>query len=98
MFNKHAANDWSDLVYGGLYYEPLVKNIEAFADSVQARVSGTVKIKVQPNSIQVVEISSPYSLVNEKIAMYAQESKWSGTEANGFIKLYSMQQRLANIE
>jgi argininosuccinate synthase len=97
MFNKSAAADWSDLVYGGLYYEPLVKNIEAYADSVQEKVSGTVKIKVEPNSIQVVEVSSPNSLVNEKIAMYAQKSKWSGTEANGFIKLYSMQQRLANL-
>ena len=98
MFNKQAATDWSDLVYGGLYYEPLVKNIEAYTDSVQERVSGIVKIKVEPNIIQVVEISSPNSLVNEKIAMYAQQSKWSGTEANGFIKLYSMQQRLANSE
>ena len=97
MFNKYAATDWSDLVYGGLYYEPLVKNLEAYADSVQEKVSGTVKIKVQPNSIQVVEVSSPNSMVNEKIAMYAQKSKWTGTEANGFIKLYSMQQRLANL-
>jgi argininosuccinate synthase len=98
MFNKQAATEWSDLVYGGLYYEPLVKDIEAYTDSVQERVSGTVTIKVQPNSIQVVEMSSPNSLVNANIAMYAQESKWSGTEANGFIKLYSMQQRLANID
>jgi argininosuccinate synthase len=98
MFGKQAATEWSDLVYGGLYYEPLVKDIEAYTDSVQARVSGTVTIKVQPNSIQVVELSSPNSLVNANIAMYAQESKWSGTEANGFIKLYSMQQRLANID
>ncbi|HZH92927.1 MAG TPA: argininosuccinate synthase domain-containing protein, partial [Tissierellaceae bacterium] len=98
MFGKQASTQWSDLVYGGLYYEPLVKNIEALADSVQERVNGTVWIKVQPNSIQVVEMSSPNSLVNANIAMYAQESKWSGTEANGFIKLYSMQQRLANID
>lgn len=98
MFNKQASTQWSDLVYGGLYYEPLVKDIEAYTDSVQARVSGTVTIKVQPNTIQVVELSSPNSLVNANIAMYAQESKWSGTEANGFIKLYSMQQRLANID
>src|SRR5690554_5725691 len=97
MFGKQASTQWSDLVYGGLYYEPLVKNIEALADSVQERVNGTVWIKVQPNSIQVVEMSSPNSLVNANIAMHAQESKWSGTEANGFIKLYSMQQRLANI-
>jgi len=98
MFGKQASTQWSDLVYGGLYYEPLVKDIEAYTDSVQARVSGTVTIKVQPNSIQVVELSSPNSLVNANIAMYAQESKWSGIEANGFIKLYSMQQRLANID
>ena len=98
MFGKQAATEWSDLVYGGLYYEPLVKDIEALADSVQERVNGTVWIKVQPNSIQVVEMSSPNSLVNANIAMYAQESKWSGIEANGFIKLYSMQQRLANID
>ena len=98
MFNKQASTQWSDLVYGGLYYEPLVKDIEAYTDSVQKRVSGTVTIKVQPNTIQVVELISPNSLVNANIAMYAQESKWSGTEANGFIKLYSMQQRLANID
>jgi len=98
MFGKQASTQWSDLVYGGLYYEPLVKNIEAYTDSVQEKVNGTVIIKVQPYSIQVVELSSPNSLVNANIAMYAQESKWSGTEANGFIKLYSMQQRLANIK
>ncbi|MDY0236296.1 MAG: argininosuccinate synthase [Gudongella sp.] len=98
MFNKLASTDWSDLVYGGLYYEPLVKNLEVYTDSVQEKVSGIVKIKVEPNSIKVVEVTSPNSLVNEKVAMYAQQSKWSGVEANGFIKLYSMQQRLSNIE
>lgn len=98
MFNKSASTDWSDLVYGGLYYEPLVKNLEAYSDSVQEKVSGIVKIKVQANNIQIVEVSSPNSLVNEKIAMYAQQSKWSGAEANGFIKLYSMQQRLSKLE
>jgi len=98
MFNKQASIQWSELVYGGLFYEPLVKNIESYADSVQEKVSGTVKINVQPNSIKIVELSSPNSLVKENIAMYAQQSEWTGTEANGFIKLYSMQQRLSNIK
>ena len=98
MFSKQASIQWSELVYGGLFYEPLVNNIEAYADSVQEKVNGTVKIKVQQNNIQIVELSSPNSLVKENIAMYAQESEWTGTEANGFIKLYSMQQRLSNIK
>jgi len=98
MFSKQASIQWSELVYGGLFYEPLVNNIEAYADSVQEKVNGTVKIKVQQNNIQIVELNSPNSLVKENIAMYAQESEWTGTEANGFIKLYSMQQRLSNIK
>lgn len=94
MFGKFASSNWSDLVYSGLYYEPLVKNIEAYIDSVQTQVNGVVKIFVQPNNIQVVEIQSENSMINKDVAMYAQQSAWSGTEANGFIKLYSMQQRL----
>jgi argininosuccinate synthase len=97
MFNKVASANWSDLVYSGLYYEPLVKNIETYIDSVQKVVNGIVKIKVETNRIQIVEIQSDNSLINENIAMYAQKSSWSGIEANGFIKLHSMQQRLARL-
>ena len=98
MFGKYAGEQWADLVYNGLYYEPLVKNIEEFADSVQKNVNGTVRIKAEKNKISVVELSSPNSLVNKDIAMYAQQSTWSAVEANGFIKLHSMQQKLAGLK
>lgn len=98
MFNKYAGSQWSDLVYRGLYYEPLVKNIEVLADSLQKNVTGLVKIKAEANKIGVIEVNSPNSLVDKDIAMYAQQSTWSATEANGFIKLHSMQQRLAGLK
>jgi argininosuccinate synthase len=94
MFAKYASQSWSDLVYSGLYYEPLVKNIEALIDSVQTQVNGSVKVLVEPNHIEVVEVKSDHSMINEEVAMYAQSSAWTGDEANGFIKLHSMQQRL----
>ncbi len=97
MFAKYAGSQWSDLVYNGLYYEPLTRDIECFANSVQKQVTGTVKLKVEKNKIAVVELSSPNSLVNKDIAMYAQKSTWSAAEANGFIKLHSMQQKLAGL-
>ncbi|NCB41386.1 MAG: argininosuccinate synthase [Clostridia bacterium] len=98
MFNKYAGAQWSDLVYNGLYYEPLVKNIEVLADSTQKSVSGTVKMKAEKNKITVVALDSPNSLVNKDIAMYAQQSTWSAAEANGFIKLHSMQQKLSGLK
>lgn len=95
IFSRGAGAQWADLVYSGLYYEPLVKDLESFADSVQKRVTGTVTIKADANRITVVELESPYSLVRKDIAMYAQKACWSAEEANGFIKLHTMQQQLA---
>ncbi|MFH1317340.1 MAG: argininosuccinate synthase [Candidatus Woesearchaeota archaeon] len=98
MLNSYISSVWSDLVYSGLYYEPLLKNIEAYADSVQAKVNGSVKIKVEKNKISVVEIESNDSLINPKVATYAQKGSWSAEEADGFIKLHSMQQKLAGVK
>ncbi|MCG8570043.1 MAG: argininosuccinate synthase [Spirochaetes bacterium] len=94
-FNEQIKNQWTDLVYSGLYYEPLVRDLESFTDHAQLRVNGQVKIKMEPNSFQVVEVHSPDSLINEKIATYAQIGSWNAEEANGFIKLYSLQQQIA---
>ncbi|MEE4311306.1 MAG: argininosuccinate synthase [candidate division KSB1 bacterium] len=95
-FNNVAWECWTDLVYGGLYYEPVVSNIEAYADSVQKRVNGHVKIKLEENKITAVEIESRHSLIDESIATYAQQGSWDAKEADGFIKLYSLQQKIAN--
>ncbi len=98
MFNNNASITWADLVYSGLYYEPLVRNIEKYADSVQEKVNGIVKLKLEHNNIMVVELESENSLVKPEIATYAQKGSWTTKEANGFIKLYSMQQKLVNLK
>jgi argininosuccinate synthase len=95
LFNHHASAAWSDLVYQGLFYDPLVRNLEAYADSVQKKVTGTVKIKLELNKLTVVEVESPNSLINNEIATYAQKGSWTAKEADGFIKMHSMQQKLA---
>lgn len=97
-FSRSAGTQWADLVYSGLYYEPLVKDLECLADSVQKRVTGSVTIKAESNRITVVALESPYSLVRKDIAMYAQKAGWSAAEANGFIKLHTMQQQLAGMK
>ena len=95
-FNKFASEKWANHVYNGLYYEPLVKNIEAMCEDMQKRVSGEIKMKLQHNKLTVVEIKSKNSLINEDIATYAQKGTWTIDEVNGFIKLYSMQQTIAH--
>jgi len=94
-FSKQASAIWSDHVYNGLYYEPLVKDIESMSDSLQKNVSGTVTVELVPNAAKVVAVSSPNKLMDDKVATYAQKATWTGDEVKGFITFHAMQQKMA---
>jgi argininosuccinate synthase len=90
-------NTYADLSYRGLFYEPVMRNIESFIDSTQKVVTGETRMKLDyMNAIQV-SVSSPYSLVREDVARYAQVASWKGADAEAFIKLYGLQQKIASM-
>ena len=88
-------NEWADLAYNGLLYEPLIKDIQAFNDENQKQVSGKVKMKVDNKNAFLSEIKTKNSLIDEKIGSYAQGGTWEGKEAEAFIKFYGLQQKIA---
>ncbi len=94
-FFKICSEKWGDLVYSGLYYEPLCRNLESMIDNSYKGFSGTVKVKLINNNIEIVEVNSPKSLYNNDVAVYAQKSSWTHDVTDGFIKLYTMQQNIS---
>lgn len=95
---------WKDIlsdVYGSflheaLYFDPVMKDIEAMIDSSQKNVNGDVKVKLYKGNIIIEGVKSPYSLMNSKVATYGEENTlWTGQEAAGFSKLYGLQSILA---
>jgi argininosuccinate synthase len=86
---------FTELLYAGKFYESAVKDIKSFIDSQQQQVTGTVTVKLIPHQIQIVAATSPFSLINSSVAVYAQSSSWSVGDAEGFIKLFGMQGRIA---
>jgi len=90
-----VGEHFTELVYSGRYYDPAVEDIKSYVDAQQRLVSGTVGLRLNPNQVQPVAVASPYSLINHDIASYAQSSSWTPGDAEGFIKLYGMQSRIA---
>ncbi|MFN4132798.1 MAG: argininosuccinate synthase [Candidatus Hadarchaeales archaeon] len=88
-------NLYADLSFRGMFYEPVMRDIESFVDSTQEVVTGEVQMRVDRGSLLQESVSSPYSLIREDIARYAQAASWRGDEAEAFIKMYSLQQRIA---
>lgn len=95
QIKKTLEQTYADLNFSGLLYEPVAKDIEKFFDSIEKVVSGKVKLKLDTKNVWVCEVHSPNTLINKKIATYAQTGTWTGKEAEAFIKFFGLQQRIA---
>lgn len=87
--------EWADLVFNGLLYEPLVKDIQAFNDENQKAVTGIVKMSIDKKNAMPCEVKAEKSLIDKEIGSYAQGGAWEGREAESFIKFYGLQQKIA---
>ena len=88
---------YGNFMHEGLYYDPVMRDLEAFLDSVNERVTGEVRLHLSRGSVTTVGTRSPHSLMDGDIAVYGEEAgAWSGEEAAGFAKLYGMGAALAH--
>lgn len=90
------AEAYGNFLHEGLYFDPVVKDIEALIDSSQHVVTGDVKVKLHKGNIIVVGVKSPYSLMDKKVATYGEQNfLWTAADATGFSKIYGLQGMLA---
>lgn len=87
-FRRQAAERWTELVYQGLFYEPLKRDLEALLQSSQRFVSGTVTVETSGGTCHAVAIDSEHILRNAR-AVYAQSADWGAAQAEGFIQLFA---------
>jgi argininosuccinate synthase len=95
-FKSLVDDEWSWLVYSGLWEDPLKNDLDMFVQQTQERVSGTVKLKLFKGSLRVVGRESKYSLYSHKIATYGKGSGFDQKLAKGFVELWGMQSTEAN--
>ncbi len=95
QFKPNVAKQWSELVYKGLYHDPLKKDLEAYLKSSQSCVNGRVSLQTMGGIVHAVAIDSPHILLNEN-ASYAQSANWGAQEASGFIQLFGQSTELWN--
>ena len=75
-------------LHEGQYLDPVMRDIEAFLESSQARVSGIVSVKLHPYRFELLGIKSPFDLMQAEFGSYGEINKgWTAEDAKGFIKL-----------
>ncbi len=97
FWKDHLGSVWGDSVHEGLYFDPVIEDIEAMIDSSQKTVTGEVTLRLHKGNIIIVGSKSPYSLMDSKFASYGEENSfWNGRDAQGFSKIYGLEGIIAH--
>ena len=104
LLEKHTLTKWQSFwknqmaeFYGnhlheGHYLDPVMRNMEAFLDSTQTYVSGTVSIMLYPYRFQLIGISSKHDLMASKFGSYGEMNKgYTGEDVKGFTRILGNQ-------
>jgi argininosuccinate synthase len=94
-FKQQVEQQWSFLVYAGLWYDPLREDLDAFIEKTQERVTGAVRLKLYKGLAIVVGRSSPMSLYDSNLATYEKGSKFDQGWSVGFIQIWGLPSQVA---
>ena len=88
------APRYADLVYEGRWWTTEREAYDAFVTVTQARVSGTVTMRLFKGSAQVIGRESPFALYDERFVTFGEDDVYQQSDAAGFIRLYGLSQRV----
>ena len=85
---------YAEMTYIGYWYSPLKKALDAFFDSIQEHVTGTVRVRLFKGASVVVGVKAEQSLYVETMATYSEGDAFDHDSAAGFIKIWGLPVKL----
>ncbi len=95
FWKNHLGEFYGQMLHEGLYFDPVMRDIEAMIASSQAAVTGSARLRLRSGHFDVTGVKSPFSMV-AGAATYGETTRlWTGPEAAGFAKLHALPMTLA---
>ncbi|HWH51253.1 MAG TPA: argininosuccinate synthase [Gemmatimonadaceae bacterium] len=88
------APRYADLVYEGRWWTTEREAYDAFVDATQARVSGSVTLRLYKGSVAVVGRESEHALYDERFVTFGEDDVYQQSDAAGFIRLFALPARV----
>lgn len=91
------ANFYGMLLHEGQHFDPVMRDIEAFLNSSQEVVTGSVTAQLYKGHIRILGCESAYSLFDQSVASYGETNTlWDARDARGFTQIYGVHSFLAH--
>jgi argininosuccinate synthase len=87
---KELEVKFAEMAYEGYWFSPLMEAIQAFMDSTQKSVNGTVRMSLYKGNATVNGMKSDTSVYSKELATYSTGDIFDQSAAVGFIKIWGM--------
>jgi argininosuccinate synthase len=92
-FKQQMALKYAELVYFGLWFTPLREGLDAFVESTQKSVTGTIKLALYKGNISIVSRESEHSLYRTDLSSFTMGEGYDQKDAEGFIRILGLPAR-----
>ncbi|NOX88467.1 MAG: argininosuccinate synthase [Calditrichaeota bacterium] len=94
-WKDQLANWYGMLLHEGQYFDPVMRDIEAFLEHTQSVADGKVFVRLHPYRFEILGIESPNDLMDSRFAAYGEMNyQWDGADVRGFAKIMANQSRI----
>jgi argininosuccinate synthase len=92
-FKQQIALKYAEMVYFGLWFTPLREALEAFVESTQKEVTGSVTLSLYKGNIAIASRHSEHSLYRTDLAAFTMGDSYDQKDAAGFIRILGLPAR-----
>jgi argininosuccinate synthase len=92
-FKQHIGLKYAELVYFGLWFAPLREALDAFVESTQENVTGSVTLSLYKGNVSVVSRQSENSLYRTDLSSFTMGDSYDQKDAAGFIRILGLPSR-----
>ena len=92
-FKQHVALKYAELVYFGLWFTPLREALDAFVETTQQNITGSVTLSLYKGNVSVVSRKSDFSLYRTDLSSFTMGASYDQKDAEGFIRILGLPSR-----
>jgi argininosuccinate synthase len=92
-YKEHVGLKYAELVYFGLWFTPLREALDAFVESTQKEMTGTVTLSLYKGNVSVVSRESENSLYRTDLSSFTMGDSYDQKDAAGFIRILGLPSR-----
>src|SRR6202045_3440099 len=92
-FKQNIGLKYAEMVYFGLWFTPLREALDAFVESTQKEMTGSITLSLYKGNVSVVSRESEHSLYNTDLSSFTMGDSYDQKDAAGFIRILGLPSR-----